>query len=235
MPTSSPQPAAIITPAPTTPIFQTSPPSTLAPTGTDGTAGFSLCSPLDIHPLSELPEIVTDPYNPPPPGKDDRHQGVDFSYYRRGDRLTIQGVGVQSVLAGEVAAAITDKFPYGNMVIVETAGIRLPVDLSERLGIAETESLYVLYAHMEAAPLVELGQPVSACQALGTVGMSGNAVNAHLHLETRIGPPGTRFASMMFYSTQATPEEMANYVLWRTSGVFRHFDPMRLLTVESTP
>jgi hypothetical protein len=35
---------------------------------------------------------------------------------------------------------------------------------------------------------------------------------------------------MMFYSTRASQAEMDNYVLWRTSGTFQHFDPMRLLS-----
>ncbi len=231
-PAAATEPAAI-DPSPTAAV-QPLASATPVPTATDEPV-FSLCSPLDIHPLSELPEIVSDPYAPPPPGKDDRHQGVDFSYYRRGERLSIRGVGIQSVLAGVVAAAVTDKFPYGNMVMVESPRASLPAELAARLGIAENESLYALYAHMEDAPLVRLGQAVSACQALGTVGISGNAGMAHLHLETRIGPAGTQFASMMFYTTRATPEERANYLLWRTSGVFRHFDPMKLLSVNLPP
>jgi murein DD-endopeptidase MepM/ murein hydrolase activator NlpD len=77
--------------------------------------------------------------------------------------------------------------------------------------------------------MVVLGETVEACQPLGEVGMSGNTDIPHLHLETRLGPAGTVFESMRFYSTSATIEEMENYVLWRTSGVYRHFDPMILL------
>jgi hypothetical protein len=33
---------------------------------------------------------------------------------------------VQSVLAGTVAISLVEKFPYGNMVIVETPGDQLP-------------------------------------------------------------------------------------------------------------
>ncbi|MBC8508275.1 MAG: hypothetical protein H8D34_25750, partial [Chloroflexi bacterium] len=51
---------------------------------------------------------------------------------------------------------------------------------------------------------------------------------AHLHLETRIGPPGIAFESMAFFDTQATPVEQAAYTRWRTSGNFQHFDPMQL-------
>ena len=48
----------------------------------------------------------------------------------------------------------------------------------------------------------------------------------HLHLETRLGLAGVTFDGMAYYSTQTTPEERANYERWRTSGDFRHFDPM---------
>jgi murein DD-endopeptidase MepM/ murein hydrolase activator NlpD len=192
-------------------------------------SAFGICSPLSIHPLEELPEIISDPYHPPPLGKEERHQGVDFSYYRRGERLSIRGVGVQSVLSGSVAMALVDTFPYGNVVIIETLRNALPPDLVQDLQIAQNESLYVLYAHMENSPEVKLDQNVNACQPLGEVGMSGNAGVPHLHIETRIGPTGTRFSGMRFYDTQATQLERDNYLLWRTSGIYRHFNPMDLL------
>jgi murein DD-endopeptidase MepM/ murein hydrolase activator NlpD len=184
---------------------------------------------LDIHDLDELPEITSDPYRPPPPGREERHHGVDFSYYRRGERTTIQGVGVQSVLAGRVITAIPDSFPYGNVVIIETVYEDLPAELVAQLEIPPGESIYTLYAHMEKAPLVALGETVLACQALGQVGKSGNAYEPHLHLEMRLGAAGTEFTSMGFYKADDTEEERSNYVRWRTSGDFRHFDPMRVL------
>jgi murein DD-endopeptidase MepM/ murein hydrolase activator NlpD len=213
-----------------TPIMKT--PTKMLPSNTptmvDG-AIFEMCSPLAEETIPELWEIVSDPYNPPPPGSDERHQGVDFSHYRRKERLTIEGEVVQSVLSGRVAAAIQDRLPYGNMVIIETPGIDLPQVLADELGIEAGESLYLLYAHMQNAPQVVLGEMVYCGQEIGTVGMTGyNIVNPHLHLETRIGLAGGRFESMAFYDTSATVEEMDNYLRWRTSGDFRHFDPMML-------
>jgi murein DD-endopeptidase MepM/ murein hydrolase activator NlpD len=201
---------------------------------------FELCSPLAEETIPELWEIVSDAYNPPPPGSDARHQGVDFSHYRRKERLTIKGEVIQAVLSGRIAAAIQDRLPYGNMVIIETPGIDLPPLLAEKLGIGSGESLYLLYAHMQENPTVELGDVVSCGQAIGTVGMTGyNIVNPHLHLETRIGSAGMQFESMIFYDTSATVEEMDNYRRWRTSGEFRHFDPMMLfaeyLNLDSYP
>ena len=210
-------------------FIQPSPIPTNAPTPIP----FRICSPLDIHDLDELPEITSDPYRPPPPGREERHHGVDFSYYRRGERTTIQGVGVQSVFSGRVVAAIADSFPYGNVVIIETVYEDLPPELAAELEIPPGESIYTLYAHMDQAPLVALGDPVLACQALGQVGKSGNAAEPHLHLEMRLGAPGAEFSSMGFYKADDTAEERSNYVLWRTSGEFRHFDPMRVLKKTS--
>jgi len=190
---------------------------------------FQICSPLAVHGLQELREIVSDPYRPPPPGKDMRHHGVDFSYYRHGDRTTIQGIEVQSVLPGRVAASLTETFPFGNLVIIETSSEYLPEELRSALGITPQRSLYLMYAHMESSPEVMLGQNVSACQPIGKVGKSGNAVEPHLHLETRTGPPGAVFQSMGYYQADHTEQEKANYLLWRTSGTYQHFDPMWLL------
>jgi murein DD-endopeptidase MepM/ murein hydrolase activator NlpD len=188
-----------------------------------------ICSPLAEHGPEELAAIVSDPYHPPPLGKDDRHQGVDFSYYRQAGRATIEGEGVQSVLGGRVAAAIPDSFPFGNLVIVETSKDDLPDGLPQALDLAEGQSLYVLYAHLEAPPLVQPGDAVQACQALGVVGKSGNAGVAHLHLETRKGPAGSVFGEMAYYTLQASQIARDNYYLWRMSGAFQHFDPMILL------
>lgn len=223
----SPIPEALPAQDPTlAPALSAAPDADLGPTFTPP---FRLCSPLGEHPLAELPEIISDPYHPPPPGHEERHQGVDFSYYRRGARLSIQGVSVQTVLSGRVAAALS-AFPYGNMVIVETPAADLPAGLAASLGVGQDESLYLLYAHMELPPQVRLGESLPACQPIGTVGKSGNAGVAHLHLEIRIGPAAAAFPEMRYYDLHATQAENDAYLRWRTSGVFRHFDPMRLLS-----
>jgi murein DD-endopeptidase MepM/ murein hydrolase activator NlpD len=108
----------------------------------------------------------------------------------------------------------------------------LPAGVAERIQIEEGESLYVLYAHMERPPSLALGDHLDACQSIGTVGKSGNAGGAHLHLESRLGPAGTRFSGIAYYKAWATEEQRANYLLWRTSGIFNHFDPMLLLSGE---
>ena len=89
-----------------------------------------LCSPLAEQTIQEIPEIITDPYNPPRPGDDARHHGTDFAYYRRKDRTTIAGELVQALVGGEVVAVIQDQMPYGNMMIIETSRDLLPQKLT---------------------------------------------------------------------------------------------------------
>lgn len=200
------------------------------------TQAFVLCSPLLIHPLDELSEIIGSPYSPPPPNrKEERHHGVDFAYYHYGERDTMLGEPVQSVLPGVVVASLEDCNPYGNFVIIETPRAWLTWEIIKYLNISLGQSLYLLYAHLDKAPLVKIGDRVEACQQIGEVGMSGFTEIPHLHLETRLGPGGKRFEVMRFYDTRATQEEMDNYVLWRTSGLFQHFDPMILLSLPLTP
>lgn len=225
LPFQTPTPIILSTPTPQRSATLIPPP----------TSTFRLCSPLEWHSLESLPAVIGDPYNPPPPGREERHHGVDFAYYTWGDRQSMLGEPVQSILPGVVASALHDRFPYGNTVIIETPATALTPMIEELIGLQDGESLYVLYAHMHEHPLVVLGEPVDACQHLGEVGKTGNTDIPHLHLETRIGPAGSVFESMLFYSTRATQEEMDTYVLWRTSGVFRHFDPMILLNAEVFP
>jgi hypothetical protein len=87
---------------------------------------FEICSPLEEHNLRYLSGIVSSPYHPPPMGKDDRHQGVDFAYYNQGTRGSIEGEGVQAILPGWVAVVIENRLPYGNMIIIETLPSHLP-------------------------------------------------------------------------------------------------------------
>lgn len=202
---------------------------TIEPEADTGLTLEDVCSPLEDHPRTELREIISAPYAPPPPRREERHHGVDFSYYRRGERESIQGAGVQAVLPGVVAAALTESFPYGNMIILETPGAAFSEEFRASLGLASGESLYTLYAHLDGPPMIELGDQVAACQALGQVGKSGNAGVAHLHIETRLGPSGAVFPVMGFYLANHNQEERDAYLYWRTEGGFRHFDPMILL------
>jgi murein DD-endopeptidase MepM/ murein hydrolase activator NlpD len=128
-------------------------------------------------------------------------------------RTFIAGAGIQSVLPGITAASITNSFPYGNFVIVETPREWLPVAMRHRLDIPEGSSLYLLYAHMQSSPKVILGEHLESCHLIGRVGQSGNSVVAHLHLEARRGPAGASFAMMAAFQPTVTLKEQTNYKL----------------------
>lgn len=236
----SPEPSAIIT---NLPVSTAAPITTLPPVPRDRmlneqgevtTSNIEMCSPLTSHAISQLANIVSDAYNPPPNGREERHHGVDFSYYQEGDKPGILGEGVQAIFSGVVVSVQIDRIPYGNMVIVETE-INQPlgkllIDLEPKTG----QSIYHLYAHMVDEPIVHLGESVFCGQALGAVGQSGGPGYEfelpHLHLEMRIGPSGVKFPGMAFYDTRASITEIDAYKQWRTSGEFRHFDPMSLFS-----
>jgi murein DD-endopeptidase MepM/ murein hydrolase activator NlpD len=194
-------------------------------------AGFSICAPLKDIIRDDLPRLISDGYNPPPRTRpDDRHHGVDFAYYHWKGGGPIAGTPIQSVLAGRVAMALEGTFPYGNVVIVETSGDAIPEEIHTALNISTGQSLYLLYAHMEESSLqVAPGDLVTACQVIGAVGRTGNTEAYHLHLETRLGLSGTTFEGMSAFTDEATDDEKRNYRLWRISGKYQHFDPMRLL------
>lgn len=196
--------------------------------------------------------MLSNPYNPPPLGSDDPHQGVDLADIDP-QRVALSGRQVSALLSGRVAAVIRDRFPYGNALLVETTLASLPADWVDQIELplpglprqinpvltcpaldaepdwdGENPSIYLLYAHLEQAPELQVGETVTCGGVIGTIGSSGNALNPHLHLEARIGPGGASFASMAHYDTSASLEEMAAYCIWRIGGRFLHFDPMRL-------
>jgi murein DD-endopeptidase MepM/ murein hydrolase activator NlpD len=235
---------------PSTPTF-----TPLSPTATfTATPQVEVCSPLQGVSLGELPQIVTNAFDPPRPGLDDGHHGVDLAFYRFGDRVGMLGVPVLSVLPGRVAAAVKDRPPYGNMIIIETPLESVPATWEAALQLptlaptvtppnltcpvqpdfanldVNRRSLYLLYAHMNKPSPLKPGQPVACGNPLGEVGTTGNSVNPHLHLEVRIGPAGARFDGMAHYIGNATTQEMLNYCAWRVSGLFQMTDPMKLLS-----
>lgn len=253
----SPPPTATPSRTPTAVPTQQQPPT---PTPTDTATPLPqthLCSPLEGVELTELPQILSNPYQPPRPGYDDGHHGVDFAYYRFKDRVGIAGLPIHSVMDGWVAAISDLRMPYGYLVIIETPLEMLPPQWLAQIPIptpestippttamicptpptlqydASRQSFYLLYAHMQEAPELKVRQPVRCGQTIGLVGTTGESVQEHLHMETRLGPSGARFEnSMGFYGSQQNDTEAGLYCLWRVSGLFRLVNPMNLLTIQ---
>ena len=238
---------------PIRPISEKSETATSPPSASP-TPAFKVCSPLQGIPLNQIAAAVTNPYHPPPPGSDDPHAGADISDLIPGSQIARPGMPIQVVLTGQIAMAQTDRFPFGNAVLIETpldqlpaawvTGLHLPAVLTapppkSALTCPEgvlkpswdvtKRSLYVLYAHLQATPEVKPGQPVTCGQVIGKVGKSGNALNPHLHLEIRVGPAGARFTSIAHYDNSATLEEMAGYCAWSVGGLFQVIDPLAVL------
>lgn len=251
----TPTPAPSLTPSSTLPpTFAPVPPSPTPSITPAPTPGFS--SPLEGISLAELPDIVSNPFDPPAPGQDAGHHGVDFAFYRYKEFTVMEGLPVRAVLSGRVAAALVNTWPYGNALIVESTSAQIPAswepvirDVPAPLQITpdprlycppatstdtstSNNSLYLLYAHLKEPPQLKIGDPVELGQPIGLVGNTGYSGNAHLHLEVRFGPSGAQFDQMSHYINTAGTEEMVNYCLWRVSGVFQPIDPVTLLTCQ---
>ncbi len=264
------QPIAIkVQQAQVTPLITSSPRTTSTPerqpTSTNQptfipatpTTAFHACSPLGDIPIQSLMEHIVNPFNPPPLGSDDPHQGVDFAVLSVINRIALSGSPVQSAMGGKVVLVIHDRFPYGNAILIETPLNRIPTKLLDQIQLPtpaptlpphpsltcpESEnppqwdeasrSLYLLYAHMAETPDFIPGDHVVCGQQIGNIGDSGNALNPHLHLEMRVGPANVYFPGMAHYDTRAKAEEMQSYCIWRVSGLFQLVNPMVLFTDE---
>lgn len=252
LPATSTHRPAPWTASPTAPPIST---PTIAPDPTASPTlslpALQVCPPLQGIQFDELSAIVSNPYQPPPLGSDDPHQGVDLAQVQNGIALT--GMPVQAVLDGRAVLVVKDRFPYGNALLVETPLDSLPRAWLDALDLPsipatpqasnaltcptpaapvvydlEQRSLYLLYAHMLEPPSIRVGDPVACGQVIGAIGSSGNALNPHLHLEVRVGSSGARFPGMAHYDASASPEEMSAYCQWRVSGAFLHIDPLLL-------
>lgn len=196
-----------------------------------------LCSPLAVQPLDQITEIITQPFQMPRvfedgSYKDDGHHGLDLGYYTR-EGVPFTGTPVLSALEGVIAAIVTDRPPYGNMVLVETPFDQIPPQLRQNQNIPEGNSLYLLYAHLQNLQPGALQEPVACGQQLAETGLTGFTGGPHLHFETRWGPAGASFPEgMAYYRADTTEAERANYQRWRMSGEFHLFDPLQLLTSQ---
>jgi murein DD-endopeptidase MepM/ murein hydrolase activator NlpD len=259
-----PRAAALLTPTATTaPVSLPSPnplPSATAtqpPPAPTSIPIVRLCTPLQGVPLSQMATLVSNPYHPPAPGKDDPHAGVDLAMRMGDTQVALAGHPVQSALTGKVVMTIRDRFPFGNAILIETPLDDFPAEwwspaeipapaptLAPRSALTcpaapapvfpdpNRRSLYVLYAHLQKPATVQPDDEVGCGQVIGAVGATGNALNPHLHFETRVGPSGLQMTSMAHYHASAKPEEMSNYCLWTVSGMFQLIDPMKVLGLK---
>ena len=224
---------------------------TLTPVPAATQIPFEVCVPLEDETFESLQQILWNPLDIPPFGNDGGHHGLDFAYYQKGERLSIQGIEIYAILAGKIVLILGNDIPYGYAIIIETPLSNLPSDLKETLlaqylpipeevfykgecpevippELTGAMSVYHLYAHMEDPPAFDPGDAVSCGEKLGTVGTTGRSTNPHLHLETRLGPSSADLSTMAYYSVSYSDEQRSTYCLWRMSGYYQLFDPFLL-------
>lgn len=251
--------AASAASSPATTATAASSPTAATPTDSPAsqpTTGPRLCTPLKDITLNEMTALVSNPYDPPEPGYDDPHTGVDLAIRMGSSQIATSGHTVQAALPGKVAMIANDRFPFGSLMVVETplepagADWWLPAEIptpaptlapvsaltcpaNPNLIVPQTSerSIYTLYAHLQNPPSLAVGDSVACGQEIGAVGASGNALNPHLHFEVRVGPAGMRMPAMAHYDASATAEEMSVYCLWTVSGVFQLVDPLKILSL----
>jgi murein DD-endopeptidase MepM/ murein hydrolase activator NlpD len=210
---------------------------------------------LEDETFTSLKVIISKPLDIPSFGQDTGHQGVDFIYFQRGERTSIQSIEIYAILSGSVVLTLDDNYPYGYTILLETPLSDLPPELQSELMAAYLPvpedphyrlycpdvhppqptgdySVYHLYAHFEVYPDFHKGETVQCGEILGTVGNSGYSSSPHLHLETRLGPSGADFTTMAHYQSSITEEQMSNYCLWRMSGYYQLFDPFVLFPIQ---
>src|SRR5665648_254605 len=215
---------------------------------------FQVCSPVESIKLEDITSMIYNPYYPPVAGSDDPHQGVDLSDVDLDTLIAKTGLGVNSIINGQVVMVLNGRFPYGNAVLVESTYDTLPPGWQKTVsnGPAPANwgtvpaltcpsgwdqdpesksdpSIFVLYGHLENRSEVTQGQLLKCGEHIGSIGMSGNALSPHLHIEIRYGPPSGLTNSMAHYDTSASLDEMSNYCQWRVSGWYRLLDPISLL------
>ncbi len=216
---------------------------------------YEVCVPLELETFDSLKLILSKPLDIPAFGADNGHHGVDFSYFQRDDRKSIQGIEIYAILSGKVVTPLEDDIPYGYTIIMETPLSDLPQSLHDTLtsgylpvpddphyrlycpdvtppALTGDLSVYHLYAHMEVKPEVDTGDYITCGQNIGTVGNTGYSSNPHLHLETRLGPSGAEISNMAHYESSYTLDQLSTYCLWRMSGYFQLFDPFILFEAD---
>ncbi len=228
--------------------------STSTPTRADASFT-EICSPLAGIELEKLHSITSQAFNPPTPFQDDGHPAVDLAFFTFEGLPSMMGHPVQAIFPGKVVLVVDDRFPYGSMILIETPLSSIPNELLPPTAIPtpipseniiqfnpcsndpvyesmapismaqDSKSIYVLYSHLLEKPSFTAGDEVACGQVIGAVGLTGNTVAEHLHLEIRIGPSGANFGTIAMYKPDATLEERYNYCIWSTSGRFQPINP----------
>ena len=247
--------------------------STATATPTSVPLVLGVCSPLQGIELSDLWRITSNTYRfkypfSEGPSEDKNHPAVDLGFYNTkvlknylGEELTTDdGFPIQALLPGKVVEVLDDRYPYGNMVLIETPLTAISPDLLAKIQIPQpysgeeikahspcaqdqtpislsknSKSIYTLYAHMQNPSALKAGDEVQCGELIGAIGATGNSAVSieHLHLEIRVGPSDAKFGVISAYISSSTEEERYNYCIWALSEVFQPIDPSSLWSSSS--
>lgn len=128
----------------------------------NASSGSGQCAEGFIWPLPGAGRVTTEF------GADQWVNGVFSSGHKGLDIAIAGGTPIYAAHNGTVVAT-TGHWTYGNVVMIDNGD-----------GIA------TLYAHMQSAAIVSVGETVTQGQVIGYVGSTGNSSGNHLHFEVRV-------------------------------------------------
>lgn len=128
----------------------------------NASSGSGECAEGFIWPLPGAGRVTTEF------GADQWVNGVFSSGHKGLDIAIAGGTPIYAAHNGTVVAT-TGHWTYGNVVMIDNGD-----------GIA------TLYAHMQSAAIVSVGETVTQGQVIGYVGSTGNSSGNHLHFEVRV-------------------------------------------------
>lgn len=128
----------------------------------NASTGSGVCAEGFIWPLPSAGRVTTEF------GADQWVKGVFSSGHKGLDIAIAGGTPIYAAHNGTVAAT-TGHESYGNVVMIDNG-----------------DGISTLYAHMQSAAIVSVGQTVTQGQVIGYVGSTGNSSGNHLHFEVRV-------------------------------------------------
>ena len=128
----------------------------------NASSGSGVCAEGFIWPLPGAGRVTTEF------GADQWVNGVFSSGHKGIDIAIAGGTPIYAAHNGTVAAT-TGHWSYGNVVMIDNG-----------------DGISTLYAHMQTAAIVSVGQTVTQGQVIGYVGSTGNSSGNHLHFEVRV-------------------------------------------------
>lgn len=128
----------------------------------NASSGSGVCAEGFIWPLPGAGRVTTEF------GADQWVNGVFSSGHKGLDIAITGGTPIYAAHNGTVAAT-TGHWTYGNVVMIDNG-----------------DGISTLYAHMQSAAIVSVGQTVTQGQVIGYVGSTGNSSGNHLHFEVRV-------------------------------------------------